>query len=222
MFEYEKATKNAYKSDAVAQQYHDSYERANGFRGLRFRIIAARERTVIRSFLSRVGFQRLLDIPCGTGKLAEVLTTFSCEIVGSDISQQMLKLAETAYNLKGVKAIFKVCDAEHIHTEFGVKSFDVVVCLRLMHRVPASERVRMLASIAQASDYSVISFGLDSPFHRMRRLIRNLFFGGGNDPLCTAPISQINSEIESYFTIIGRRSVVPLLSEQVVYLLKAR
>lgn len=222
MFDYESTTKNAYKDDAVAQQYHDSYEQAAGFRGLRFRIIASRERSVIHSFLSRIDFRRLLDIPCGTGKLAEVLKTRRCEATAADISPQMLKLAEAAYGRHGVaQAVFSVCDAERIHTEFGDKRFDVIVCLRLMHRVPGAVRARMLDSIARASDHAIVSFGVDSTYQRMRRRVRNMVFGGGNDPLCTAPENEIRAEIEARFTILGRSPVIPLLSEQVIYLLKA-
>jgi len=61
-FDYEKETKNHYKDDYVVEKYHQAFARSKGWKTIRFRIIANRERAVVSRFLRQVPHQKVLDL----------------------------------------------------------------------------------------------------------------------------------------------------------------
>ena len=66
------------------------------------------------------GTKRLLDVATGTGDLAVAASKIDVdEIVGLDISQEMLKLAEKKIARKGLsdKITFELGDSENLHFE---------------------------------------------------------------------------------------------------------
>ena len=98
----------------------------------------------IPSLLDAVGElkgRRLLEVACGTGRLAHVASSRGAFVTGIDVAENMVKLCEQA-NIP--KAEFRVCGAESL--PFEDESFDVAVCnfglLHFSNPVAALSEVR--------------------------------------------------------------------------------
>jgi SAM-dependent methyltransferase len=222
-FDYEKDTRLFYQDAQVANEYHASFTSEKGIGSIRFKIIAARERAVIETFVGQCPHHSILDVPAGTGKLASLLCNLGSKLVCVDISKEMLAIAKSEYeklNRKNVE--FIVCGAEELTTKVG-GHFDVAICLRLMQRVPRPQKLAILEQLARTATYAIVSFGYDSPWQRVRRWLRRKTLGGqdiGESTLET--ISGIQSLTDVHFTRVADRPVLPLLSQERVWLLRSR
>lgn len=111
-----------------------------------------REAGCIRRFLATLpAGSRVLDLPCGTGRLTPLLAERGLEIVGADSSPHMVGLAaanwatwQTAHPESSSRATFDV--REGGRTEFEDGAFDAIVCNRLFHHFRESAtRVAVLS-----------------------------------------------------------------------------
>lgn len=221
-FDYERNTRGFYQNDDTARRYHDMFMSPKGWRNLPSRVVARRERRAIENMLARVPHRTALDLPAGTGKLAGIFAALGTRVVASDISSSMLKLAEAEYSRAGCKgAVFQVEDATDL-ANFRDGSFDVVVCLRLMHRVPAALRKRMLREFARVAPHAIVSFGIENGFHRARREVRAAVFGGSRDTLCFCSVEQARDELSPDFDILRQVWIAPALSQEMVFQLRSR
>jgi protein-L-isoaspartate O-methyltransferase len=221
-FNYERDTKQHYQSAEIASTYHAAFAVPGGWRTLPARVVAARERAVVAQFLDRVPHRRILDLPAGTGKLAPVLAGLGSWIVACDIASPMLEIARQAYAAAGASdATFRICDAEQVTTTLNER-FDVAVCLRLLHRVPRQVRRRILAELAACADHVIVSVGIETPYHRMRRNSRDRLFGGGRDALCYEDVDAIRSQIAPDFHILAQKWILPWVSQEMVLLLQSK
>src|SRR6185312_13569836 len=221
-FDYERNTQKFYQNDETARRYHDMFMSSRGWRNLPSRVVARRECRAVEARLDQVPHGTALDLPAGTGKLAGILSARGTRVVASDISSSMLKLAEAEYSRAGCRdASFQVEDATDL-TRFRDGSFDVVVCLRLMHRVPPALRKLMLDEFARVASWAIVSFGIENRFHRTRRGVRAAVFGGGRDALCFCSVRQACTELSSGFDILRRVWIAPALSQEMIFLLRSR
>lgn len=222
-FDYERDTKNHYKSVQVAMKYHESFNRAKMMKNLRYRLIANREKKIVYKFLSMIPHKTVLDIPAGTGKLAPVFKKLKAKVLSGDVSEAMLAIAKTTYEKLGYyeNVDFVICDAEKIFQTVHNR-FESAVCLRLLHRVPPKVKTTILKQLAMIAPYSIISFGLDTFWHRFRRsLIRMLFNGEILKTPLVEKISDIVYKINEHFEVINFKYVLPILSKEVVFLLRS-
>jgi SAM-dependent methyltransferase len=218
-FDYDADTKHFY-SDEVAGDYHHALTEAGGLRGFRVRLVANRERALVRRFLYQVPHKTVLDIPAGTGKLAPLLKEAGSSVMACDISASMLSIGKSVYAGIGHDAVeFRLCDAEQI-TATLQKRFDLAVCLRLLHRVPRHVKERVLSELSQAADHVIVSAGVDSFYHRARRTARGALLGGDPRALGAEPLADLHAVIGKYFRILGSAQVLPVLSQEVVFLLR--
>jgi SAM-dependent methyltransferase len=221
-FDYERDTRGFYQDEATAQRYHDMYAAPRGWRNLPSRVVANNERRVVRSALTRVPHRSALDIPVGTGKLAGVFASLGTRVVAADVSPSMLKRAEAEFSKAGHgHATFQVADAAELD-DFEDGAFDVVVCLRLMHRVPSALRMRMLRQFARIAPHTIVSFGIENGFHGMRRSLRAAIFGGRKDALCFCSLAQARAELEPVFDVVTRGWIAPALSQEMIFLLESK
>ena len=219
-FDYQQKTKGHYQSTDVASSYHAAFTGDPGWRTLRGRVVASRERAAVADYLQRVLHDRILDLPAGTGKLAPVFAALGGAVVACDISAQMLEIAQREYPAAGcTDVVFHICDAERITVTLQQR-FDVAVCLRLLHRVPSDTRARILAELAASADHAIVSMGIETGYHRARRHARKWIFGGGTDALCYEPLSVTETQLERHFKILSRKSILPGLSQEMVFLLR--
>ena len=78
---------------------------------------------------------RILDVGCGDGFLAYLLTQRGTEVVGIDISSYRIKYAHE----KCPKADFIIADGRHL--PLGNKKFKFVVCCEVFEHVPDYHRI---------------------------------------------------------------------------------
>ena len=219
-FDYKQRTKGYYQSADVAVAYHAAFAGARGWRTFRSRSVAARERAVVAHLLQRVPHGQILDLPAGTGKLAPVFAAVGGAVVACDISAPMLEIARREYPAAGcANVVFRICDAEQITATLG-RRFDVAVCLRLLHRVPSDVRGRILAELAACADHAIVSMGIETAYHRARRQVRTWFFGGGTDALCYDSLGAVRTQLKTHFDILARKSILPGLSQEMIFLLR--
>jgi len=221
-FDYERDTRKFYQDEATAQRYHAMFMSPSGWRNLPSRVVAQRERRVMRDLLARVPHRSALDIPAGTGKLAGVFASLGTRVVASDISSSMLRQAEAEFARAGHSQVdFRVADAADLG-EFANGAFDVVACLRLMHRVPSSLRARMLQEFARVAPWAIVSFGIENGFHALRRRTRAAIFGGQRDTLCFCSLAEACAELAPHFDIVEKTWIAPALSQEMIFLLRSK
>lgn len=221
--DYERDTRRYYQDRGLAGDYHQRFTRWRGLRSLPSVLVAHFERQAVKELLLTVPHGSVLDVPAGTGKLAPVFSALGCEVVSCDISPEMLEVARQEYRTLGYERVeFHVCEAEQVSRvlDGGV---DAAVCLRLLHLVPPAKQEEILAELGRCAPHLVVSFGVDSPYHRLRRQVRTRLFGGdprGTD--CHEPLERITARLAGRFAVRERRWVMPGLSAEVVFLLEPR
>jgi ubiquinone/menaquinone biosynthesis C-methylase UbiE len=152
----------------------------------------------------------LLDVPCGTGKLAKVLATMETEVVGADLSTAMIELARGAYPTSRFHG-FACGSAEQL--PFRTAAFDTVVCLRLMHLVPPASRRNITKELARVtSRHVIVSFGVLTSFQLFRLKIRRAIVRGTSAPH-PVRFADLQTEIEEAGLHITQwRRILPALS----------
>src|SRR4051812_33335739 len=184
----------------------------------------ARKWAAIRKALSRSsGVRTVLDLPCGTGRFTGALAREGYQVVGSDISLEMLIKAATvevgtrADSSGGVRGYVQA-NAEHLPLRND--SLDCVVCIRFMMHVDPATRVRMLREFRRVSRrWVVVDYRHKYTF---RYVLTHTF---GKLGLGRAPLSRVShADLEREFRDAGFaiREVVrvstPLLSDKWVVL----
>lgn len=96
----------------------------------------------------------VLDIGCGTGLLCFALMEQKhCHVVGLDLSLRMLEFARRFNPFQDVAFVHE--DATDLNT-FGDRSFDYATMLMIMHELPRSQQVRVLAEALRVADKGII------------------------------------------------------------------
>jgi SAM-dependent methyltransferase len=201
-----------YQDRRFAQQYLGAYAGPLRVKTLAAWIIASLERHHVARALRKCQPQpaMLLDIPCGTGKLAGVLGTMQTQVVGVDLSLAMIELARGAYPAPRFSG-FVGGSAEQL--PFRTAAFDTVICLRLMHLVPPATRRKILKELARVTSRRVIvSFGVATSFQLLRLKIRNAIFRGTSTPY-PVRFADLRIETDEAGLHIARwRRILPILS----------
>ena len=140
-----------YRSASVAEDY-DFHRFSTPERQKR----NARKWAAIRKALSSTtGVRTILDLPCGTGRFTGALAREGYQVVGSDISFEMLQKAasvELGPTTEGKPATvhgYVQANAEHLPLRDAC--LDCVVCIRFMMHVDSATRVRMLREFHRVS-----------------------------------------------------------------------
>ncbi len=207
-----------YRSSEVAEDY-DFHRFGSPERQKR----NARKWAAIRKALSLTSDVRsVLDLPCGTGRFTGALAREGYEVVGADISREMLLKAAaidagTTPSAGGVRGYLQA-NAEHLPLRDD--SLDCVVCIRFMMHVDSATRVRMLREFRRVSRrWLVVDYRHKYTF---RYLLTHTFgkLGLGRAPLARVSRADLERELrEAGFAI---REVVrvstPLLSDKWVVL----
>lgn len=210
-----------YQDPEVARLYRDlSIEPGHGLKGFLSRTIRRAEQKAVARALDRSlrgrSAESLLDIPCGTGKLAPVLGGRAKRIVAADVSEAMMELARASYT--GVAGFegFRVADAEELPFKDG--EFEVVVCLRLLHRVPQGLRRKMVRELARVSSrFVILSLGIVDPAQQLRLDLRKRLVPGTPVPVpCSAREARELFE-EAGLQLFRARPILPMMSAEWIY-----
>lgn len=200
-----------YKNIRVAESYDQ--ER---FTSLAGRVFNRLEKKLIRKAFANVPKGAVIaDIPCGTGRLSEVLLEQGFTVAGMDISPDMLGVAKTKLARFGSRFRPEVRDAKTLAGS-GVK-FDAALCARVLMHFPLEEQIVFLKNVAAVTAGPVVfTQGVYSPYHRMRRWLKRLL--RNQNP---AAFSISNRDLCRLIDAAGlverqRFRVLPFVSESVV------
>lgn len=86
------------------------------------------EGKVLQEWIKRYEFKSALDVACGTGLHAIILSTLGIKVVGSDISRDMLKQARYNSARAGVKVKWVSASMQEVALKVPQK-FDAIFCL---------------------------------------------------------------------------------------------
>lgn len=125
-----------------------------------------REMACIESALSGLpADSKVLDLPCGTGRLEMMLLERGYTVVAADYAHAMIEAAQ-AYHTdllnndpdKSARVVFQQEDI--LNTSFDDNTFDAIICNRLLHHYPeAALRQQVLAELKRISkDRIIVSF----------------------------------------------------------------
>ena len=208
-----------YRSDAVADDY-DFHRFSTPERRKR----NARKWAAIRRALAQAtGVKVILDLPCGTGRFTGALAREGYEVVGSDISLEMLRKASSIPD-GSQPAIRGYVQANAEALPLRGDSLDCVVCIRFMMHVDPEHRVKMLREFARVSRrWVVVDYRHKYTF---RYVLTHTFgkLGLGRTPLARVSRRDLEGEFSAAGLVI--RDVVrvstPLLSDKWVVLAERR
>jgi 2-polyprenyl-3-methyl-5-hydroxy-6-metoxy-1,4-benzoquinol methylase len=204
-----------YRSSQVAEDY-DFHRFSSPERQKR----NARKWAAIRKALAHAtGVRTILDLPCGTGRFTGALAREGFEVVGSDISHEMLhKAASIPDGQQAAIRGYVQANAEHLPLRND--SLDCVVSIRFMMHVDPATRVRMLREFGRVSRrWVVIDY---RHCYTFRYVLTHTL---GRLGLGRTPLSRVSrKELEQEFTEAGFaiRDVIrvstPLLSDKWIVL----
>ena len=79
--------------------------------------------------------QRIVDVGCGGGILAESMATRGAKVTGIDLSEKALKVAKLHQLETGVEVDYRLIAAEALAEE-QAGAYDVVTCMEMLEHVP--------------------------------------------------------------------------------------
>lgn len=186
-----------YKSHRVAVEYDKrrfSSVAGRVFNHLEKRMIAACFHGVAKA-------KKIVDVPCGTGRLAEALLANGYSVHGMDISEEMLLVAKQRLGPYGSMFTTEVADVKRLTAD--VQTYDGALCARVLMHFPLYQQIEFLTGVARLSrSIVVINHSLDSSYQRLRRRFKRLL---GHQESALHPIS--NSDIHVLLKSAGLREI---------------
>ncbi|HEY0523030.1 MAG TPA: methyltransferase domain-containing protein [Stellaceae bacterium] len=200
-----------YQDDSVAANYD-----RQRFTSLAGRVFDRLEKRVLGMAFAGVATGAVIgDVPCGTGRLAESLLGQGFRVLGIDISPQMLSVARGKLARFGDRFQSRVCDARALAQE-GIR-FDAALCARVLMHFPLAEQIQFLRNVAQVTSGRIVfTQGLNTPYHRLRRMAKRLL-GHQNPAVYPVTPAELDRLIrEAGLREVRRYRVVPIISEAVI------
>ena len=131
-------------------------------------LIASEQGRVLASFVGRIDGRTILDVGTGTGRAALLFALGGARVTALDASQEMLAVARQRAAEQSASVKFLAGDAHRL--EFGDRSFDVAVSLRVLMHTPRWHTC--LAELCRVADRLVI---IDYPSRRSVALFESMF-----------------------------------------------
>lgn len=215
---YETDTKNAYRNETKANAYKNQY--IQGFKWARFTMW--KQKLIVKDFLNLCNFteqDKILDAPCGAGYIGDLLSNLDAQIVASDISMEMMVLAENEYkevNFQG----FLQSDITSMPIEND--QFKCSIILALMHRLPNEIRKEVLTEIIRiTSKYVIVSYSIESIAQKLKQKVLSIFHRSYLAAPSSIGMDEILSEFEGFgLKITKQKRIIKFLSAKVVFLLE--
>lgn len=172
-----------YQNKTVAKDY--DRERFSSVSGHAFN--ALEKYNVRKAFHGLARGSTIADIPCGTGRLAEVLLADGFRVTGMDISDPMLNVARNRLSRFGDQFDSFVVDA--LDPKFTVTAqYDAVLCARVLMHFPLPRQIAFLRNVARlARDRVVLTQSWASPYQSFRRKVKRVL---GHQPSASYPVSR--------------------------------
>ena len=162
----------------------------------------AEMRLVDRAFALVPKSHRVLDVPCGGGRLMLHLAHRGYAVKAADLSDSMLEIARANVARNKLNCTVEKQDIERL--TFADRSFDTVLSFRLFHHFPTREiRQRAVNEVCRvARKYVVLSYFSPLSVTSARRKLRAAM-GGRKSEKHTTPLR----EVREYFATAGFRLV---------------
>ncbi len=200
-----------YKRDEVAENY--DRQRFSGLAGRTFNFLE--KRLIRRAFddLPR-STTLVVDVPCGTGRLAEVLLDMGFRVTGIDIALPMLEVARRRLGRFGDRFNICVADARELVV---ARKFEAALCARVLMHFPMAEQLLLIRAVTAATTRRVVfTQGLDTAYHRLRRRLKQVL---RHEAPAVYPLTSkdLRTLIEAAgLREIRRYSLLPMISEEVI------
>jgi 2-polyprenyl-3-methyl-5-hydroxy-6-metoxy-1,4-benzoquinol methylase len=125
--------------DHYSYDYYADPAMARTFEERRFggpigQMIAAEQARVLANMIGRIQDRTILDVGTGTGRAALLLARGAARVTAIDASEEMLQEARKRAAAQMVTVNFLRGDVHHL--DFTDRSFDVVICLRVLMHTP--------------------------------------------------------------------------------------
>lgn len=143
--------------------YAQSYsELAGDYNRIRFsgrtgRFNFERDGEIIRSYVRECGATRLLDVPVGTGRVLEYVRDLDLDVVGLDLTREMLADAEKVAH----PTRHRLMEGDASKLPFEANEFDCVSSLRFFHLFPEESRpafVKEFLRVLEPGGHLIVSF----------------------------------------------------------------
>lgn len=177
---------------------------------------ALEKRYVRRAFAAVPRHGTVLDMPCGTGRLAEVLLQEGFYLVGVDISPVMLEVAQRRLKRFGRRFQTELGNA-FTKGECTDRAYDAALCARVLMHFPLEEQIAFLRGVASRTRGPVIiTHSLDTRYQRLRRRLKRFM---GHPAPVAYPVRE--GDVAKLLAGAGLREVkrlrpFPLLTEEVI------
>jgi 2-polyprenyl-3-methyl-5-hydroxy-6-metoxy-1,4-benzoquinol methylase len=161
-----------YKNDQIAENYDKSR-----FNSLAGRVFERLEKNNIRkAFRDLPRGSTIVDVPCGTGRLAEVLLEDGFKVVGMDISPNMLAQAQKKLERFGDRFTTRVANMLEPDAELSTgPKYDAALCARVLMHFPPAEQAVFLRSVASLVNKRVVfTHSWSSTYQLARRGLKRL------------------------------------------------
>ncbi len=160
----------------------------------------------------------VLDAPCGTGRIAEMLLKMGLQVVGGDISAQMLEVAQRKCG--GYAPCFRTKQIDLDCPDIPEASFDLVTCIRLFHHLNSAQRSAILCNLAKMTRrFVILNVSYSSTWYRFRRRIKRRLGQGVSKASSTWREVLVESEAAG-LRVSRCFFVLPIVSEDLVLLLE--
>ena len=206
--------KTAYQQTGEA----DTYD-AVRFKSIKGRIVDWLERRAVSKALRDVPCgARVLDVPCGTGRVTKWLLDAGYKVVGADISDAMMKHAKA--KLDGNPNLEGFCQADAAAMPFADGQFDAITSIRFSNHVPPDVRLRILAEMRRVSRGPIIiSYCNPNTVSALKRRLKALI-RKPRAPWNPASPRQVAAEAAQVgLKVTHGCAILPIISETVVYVL---
>lgn len=176
---------------SLRREYYKDKQVAESYDAKRFHSLAGRvsdwldKYSLLRTlaFLPQGG--SILDLACGTGRITKFLAQRGFQVLGADISEEMLQAARK--RLANLNCFRGVCQSDAERLPFANERFDGVVSVRFFGHIPPHVRTSMLGEMKRVSKGCVI---VQYPLsHRVISIPDGL----GKKPLLNSSISHLPS-----------------------------
>lgn len=163
---------------------------------------SAEMRLIDRAFSSIPRDHRVLDVPCGGGRVTAHLAHRGYAVSAADLSDAMLDIARSNLAAQGLGCSVEKQDIEHLSVPD--RGFDTVVSFRLFHHFPEPRiRHRVIRELCRvAGRYVVLSYFSPLSVTSMKRRLREARGGRKSEKHATSL-----AELEIYFRLEGFRLV---------------
>lgn len=196
-----KYKKQFYQDSAVAADYDDHRFKSKR-RAKRNRL---KWEAIQKALQVTQSVKKILDIPCGTGRFTPDLANQGYEVIGGDISVQMMHEAQ---KLESSDTLHGYIQADAENLPFPDNSLDCIMSIRFMHHIDPATRIRILTDMKRVTKkWLIIDYRHRYSFrYRMRALKLKL----GLTKRVLPRVSR--DELEQEFTAAGVKilKVIPV------------